>query len=72
MERIMQARAERDLDVLTTKLRRAQADYQRARSLGDSERICRFQIQINALTVERDRLIKYLLKAESGDSAVAA
>jgi hypothetical protein len=68
----MFARPINDLDVLTTKLSRAQADYQRARSLNDSERVSRFQIQINALTVERDRLLKYLRKTGAGDGAVAA
>ena len=68
----MFARPINDLDVMTIKLSRAQADYQRARSLNDSERVSRFQIQINALTVERDRLLKYLRKTGAGDSAIAA
>jgi hypothetical protein len=68
----MFARPINDLDVMTIKLSRAQADYQRARSFNDAERVSRFQIQINALTVERDRLLKYLRKTGAGDSAVAA
>lgn len=49
-----------DLDAFSSKLWRAQADYQRARALGDSERVCQFRTQIDAIMVERDLLIRRL------------
>ena len=66
----MYVRSRHDLDVLASKLRRAQADHQRARAQGDTERVCHFQIQINALMAERELLKKRL--AGIADEAAAA
>ena len=66
----MYVRSGHHLDALASKLRRAQADYQRARAMGDTERVCHFQIQINALTAERELLKKRL--AGIADEAAAA
>jgi hypothetical protein len=52
----MHARALENLDLLSTKLRRAQTDYERARSRGDVERIYQFRLQMNAIVAERARL----------------
>ncbi len=53
----MQSAAREDLDLLAIKLRRAQTDYERARSRGDAERVWRSQLQMNAITSERNHLI---------------
>jgi hypothetical protein len=52
----MHTRALEDLDLLSTKLRRVQTDYERARSRGDVERIYQFRLQMNAIVAERARL----------------
>jgi hypothetical protein len=52
----MHARALEDLDLLSTKLRRVQTDYERARSRGDVERIYQFRLQMNAIVAARARL----------------
>lgn len=56
----MHARAREDLDLLSTRLRRIQADYERARSRGDTERVYQFRLQMNAIVAERDRLLEHL------------
>ena len=62
----MQSIAREELDLLAIKLRRAETDYERARSRGDAERIWRSQLQIDAITSERDRLIRQLGAQMSG------
>jgi hypothetical protein len=52
----MDARARENLDLLSVKLRRAQADYEWACSRGDVEHASHFQIKIKGITAERDRL----------------
>jgi len=52
----MHARALEHLDLLATKLRRAQTDYERARSRGDAERVDQFRLQMNAIAAERARI----------------
>jgi|HubBroStandDraft_1064217.scaffolds.fasta_scaffold641850_1 hypothetical protein len=56
----MYAHPPKDLDLLSVKLRRVQAEYERARSRGDAERIHRFRLQMGAIVAERDRLIRHL------------
>jgi hypothetical protein len=58
LEQPMHARALEDLDLLSTKLRRVQTDYERARSRDDVERIDHFRLQMNAIVAERARLIR--------------
>jgi hypothetical protein len=62
----MQSTAREELDLLAIKLRRAETDYERARSRGDAERVWRSQLQMDAITSERDRLIKQLGTQMSG------
>jgi hypothetical protein len=62
----MQSTAREELDLLAIKLRRAQTDHERARSRGDAERVWRSQIQMSAITSERDRLIRQLGEQISG------
>ena len=50
----MDARARENLDLLSVKLRRAQADYEWACSRGDVEHASHFQIKIKGITAERD------------------
>jgi len=64
----MQKQARDDLYLLSIKLRRAQADYDRARFRGDAERIRSSQIQLSAITSERDLLIRRLNEKMSGDA----
>jgi len=54
----MNAQAREDLDLLSTKLRRTQVGYEWARSRGDGDRIYQFRMQLNAISAERDRLIR--------------
>ena len=65
----MQAAVREELDLLAIKLRRAQTDHERARSRGDAERVWRSQMQMSAITSERDRLIMQLSNKMSGRSA---
>jgi len=62
----MQSTAREELDLLAIKLRRAETDYERARSRGDAERVWRSQLQMDAITSERDRLIRRLGAQMSG------
>ena len=62
----MQAAVREELDLLAIKLRRAETDYERARSRGDAERVWRSQLQMDAITSERDRLIRQLGAQMSG------
>ncbi|HEV2188945.1 MAG TPA: hypothetical protein VGR70_17180 [Stellaceae bacterium] len=56
----MYARARDGLDLLSTKLWSLKKDYNWARSRGDSERVRLFEIQIKAITAERERLMHQL------------
>ncbi len=49
-----------DLDLLTSRLRRAQLDYEFARSRGDGDLISRSKLRIGAIVTERDRLVQRL------------
>lgn len=49
-----------DLDLLSSRLRRAERDYEFARSRGDGELISRSKLRISAITAERDRLVQRL------------
>ncbi len=62
----MQSAAREELDLLAIKLRQAETDYERARSRGDAERVWRSQMQMSAITSERDRLIRQLGAQMSG------
>lgn len=57
---MIDARAQKDLDLLSVKLRRIRTDYERARSRGDAERIHQFRLQLSAIVAERDRIVKRL------------
>jgi hypothetical protein len=52
----MYAQVREGLDLLSAKLRRIQIHYEWARTRGDSDRINQFQMQLNAISTERDRL----------------
>jgi hypothetical protein len=69
LEQAMQFTVREDLDLLAIKLRRAQTDFERARSRGDAERVWRSQMQMSAITSERDRLIRQLGAQMSGKAA---
>jgi hypothetical protein len=58
MERQMNAHARDDLELLFRKFNRVQNDYAWARSHGDVERISQCRIQLDAITAERNRIIK--------------
>ena len=62
----MQSSAREELDLLAIKLHQAQTDYERARSRGDAERVWRSQMQISAISSERNRVIKKLGEQMSG------
>lgn len=49
-----------DLDLLSSRLRGAQLDYEFARSRGDGELISRSKLRISAIMAERDRLVQRL------------
>ena len=49
-----------DLDILSAGLRRAQLDYEFARSRGDGELESRSKLRISAIVAERDRLMQRL------------
>jgi hypothetical protein len=66
----MYAHPPKDLDLLSVKLRHVQADYERARSRGDAERIHQFRLQMGAIVAERDRLIRHLALAGGAARAV--
>lgn len=66
MEPPMNAQAQEALDFLSRKLKRVQSRYEWARSRGDSESINQYQIQLDAITGERDRLSR----RESASNAV--
>jgi hypothetical protein len=61
-----------ELEVLSAKLRHLQTDQRRARSRGDSERILRCQIQIDAITEARDRLASRLSRRGANEVSAAA
>lgn len=63
----MYARARDGLDLLSTKLWGLKKDYNWARSRGDSERVRLFEIQIKAITAERERLMHRLSANMSRD-----
>jgi hypothetical protein len=48
------------LDLLCSRLRRAQLDYEFARSRGDDELTSRSKLRISAIMAERDRLAQRL------------
>lgn len=49
-----------DLDPLSAQLRRAQLDYEFARSRGDGELASRAKLRISAIRAEHDRLVQRL------------
>jgi len=63
----MYARARDGLDLLSTKLWSLKKDYNWARSRGDTERVRLFEIQIKAITAERDHLMHRLSANMSRD-----
>jgi len=63
----MYARARDGLDLLSARLWSLKKDYNWARSRGDSERVRLFEIQIKAITAERERLIHHLSENMSRD-----
>ena len=64
----MYARAQEGLEILSTRLWSIKKNYNWARSRGDSERAYQFEIQIKAITAERDRLIRHLSEKSRGAS----
>jgi hypothetical protein len=68
MERQMHAHARENLELLFRKLNRIQTDYEWARSRGDAERARRCRLQLEAITAERDRIIKNVSDAFAAKS----
>lgn len=62
----MQART--SVDVLSVRLRQAQAEYEWARLRGDPERAAQARVKMEAITAERD----HLYRATSSTSTVKA
>jgi hypothetical protein len=54
----MHAHARENLELLFRKLNRIQTDYDWARARGDAERVSKCRLQLEAITAERDRIIK--------------
>lgn len=65
----MYARAREGLDSLSTRLWSLKKDYNWACSRGDAERARAFELQMQAITAERDRLIRRLSDNMSLDMA---
>jgi hypothetical protein len=68
----MYARAREGLDLLSTRLWGLKKDYNWARSRGDSERVHLFELQMKAITEERERLIQHLSENMSRDMSLRA
>ena len=66
----MEKQAREDLYLLSIRLRRAQVDHDRACFRGDAERIRRSQLQLDAITSERDRLIRRLSENMSREAVL--
>ena len=66
----MYARAREGLDLLSMRLWGLKKDCNWARSRGDSERVRQFEIQIKAITGERERLIHHLSETMSRDTSL--
>ena len=66
----MYARAREGLDSLSTRLWSLKKDYNWARSRGDAERARVFELQMKAITTERERLIQHLSENMSRDMAL--
>jgi hypothetical protein len=56
----MYALAQESLELLSTRLWNLKKNYNWARSRGDSERAHQFELQMKAITTERERLIQHL------------
>jgi len=64
----MYARAREDLDILSTRLELVQMDYDWACSRGDPERVLQFGMRLEAITAERERLMRHLSEARRATS----
>ena len=62
----MYARAQEGLEVLSTRLWSIKKNYNWARSRGDAERAHQFELQMKAITTERERLIQHLSEKSLG------
>jgi len=62
----MYAHPPKELDTLSAKFTRIQTEYEQALLRGDAERIHRCQLQMRAITAERDALTKRLVKESPG------
>jgi hypothetical protein len=60
-----------DLDLLSSRLRGAQLDYEFARSRGDGELMSRSKLRISAIMAERDRLVQRLSQQATRAAAQA-
>jgi len=65
MEQPMYAQAREEFGRLSAKLRRIKSGYEWARSRGDSDRIDQFQMQLDAIAAEQDRLLRHASIANS-------
>ena len=54
----MHVHARENLELLFRKLNRIKTDYEWARARGDAERVSKCRLQLDAITAERDRIIK--------------
>ena len=61
----MYDRAREGLGLLSSRLWNLRKDYNWARSRGDSERAHQFELQMKAITAERERLIEHLSQTMS-------
>jgi hypothetical protein len=66
----MYSRAREGLDLLSVRLWGLKKDCNWARSRGDAERVRLFEIQIKAITSERERLIHHLSETMSRETSL--
>jgi hypothetical protein len=61
----MYDRAQEGLGLLSSRLWNLKKGYNWARSRGDTERVHQFELQMKAITAERERLIQHLSQSMS-------
>ena len=66
----MHAHPQQALDFLSNRLQHVESDYEWARRRGDSERLLRCRMQIDAIVAEREQITKRLSKARKRQSPI--
>lgn len=64
----MHVHARENLELLFRKLNRIKTDYEWARARGDAERVSKCRLQLDAITAERDRIIRNVSDAFAAKS----